>query len=179
MSWRRLKSEKIFDSKFFNLSVDQCETADGRIVPRYYVVDFPAWVQAVALTKSGELILVDQYRYPGAHSFLEFPGGSTEPHRQEDPLVAAKRELVEETGYTSNDWIELGAHYANPALQTNRIFTFLARNCEKTSEPNLDPFEELTVKLMKPEAFIQHCREKGAHHSLMLASLFLALPYLK
>jgi ADP-ribose pyrophosphatase len=179
LSWRQRKTEKVFETKYFNVSVDECQTDSGKTVPRYYVVDFPDWVQAVALTKNGELIVVDQYRYPGKNTFLEFAGGSTDPNRQEDPLQAAQRELREETGYTSNDWLFLGSHFANPALQTNRIHTYMARNCEKTHDLDLDPFEELTVKLVKAKDFIEHSRnQKEPHHSLMLSSLFLALPYL-
>jgi hypothetical protein len=75
-------------------------------------------------------------------------------------------------------------HYPNPALQTNRCHTFLARDCEKTSDLNLDPFEELTVRLMPTSDFIKYSQVMSEtlvppkHHSLMLASLFLAQPYL-
>jgi ADP-ribose pyrophosphatase len=181
VSWRHRKSEKVFSTKYFSLSVDECETAEGKIVPRYYVVDFPDWVQVVALTAEGELVLVDQYRYPGKGAFLEFPGGTTDANRSEDPLAAGKRELVEETGYSSDDWLALGMHYPNPALQTNRCYVFLARDCVKTAEQKLDPFEELTVKLMAPKDFIAHSRQESnsRQHSLMLATLFLAMPYLE
>lgn len=179
MSWKKNKSEILFESKYFHLRADQCETSRGLIVPRYYVVDFPDWVQCVALDEQQNLILVDQYRYPGRGNFLEFPGGSTDANRKEDPLVAAKRELLEETGYESEDWIALGAHFPNPALQENRCHSFLARNCRKVAELKLDPFEELTVKVIPHEQFIEICTQSGRHHSIMLATLFLALKYLK
>lgn len=179
MSWRRRKTEKVFATKYINLSVDECETADGRIVPRYYVIDFPDWVQVVALTPERRLIVVDQYRYPGGGNFLEFPGGTSDS-RDEEPLAAAKRELLEETGYESDEWLALGPHYANPALQTNRIHSFLARNCRKVAEQKLDPFEEISVRTLDPEEFIAYCRDpRHRHHSLMLSTLFLALPYLE
>ncbi|MEK6554528.1 MAG: NUDIX hydrolase [Bdellovibrionota bacterium] len=179
MTWKKLKSDKVFESKYFHLSVDECETSSGLRVPRYYVVDFPDWVQCVAVDEAGSLILVNQYRYPGKGLFLEFPGGSTDANRGEEPQVAAERELLEETGHSSSEWIYLGSHYPNPALQTNRCHSYLALNCKKTAELNLDPFEELTVTKMSVEDYTKHCRTQPQNHSLMLATIFLALPYLK
>jgi 8-oxo-dGTP pyrophosphatase MutT (NUDIX family) len=178
MSWKKLKSESIFKSKYFDLSVDECETQSGLRVPRYYVVDFPDWVQTVAVDEAGQLILVDQYRYPGKGSFLEFPGGSTDASRGEDPRVAAERELLEETGHSSSEWIYLGSHFPNPALQTNRCHSYLALKCRKVADLKLDAFEELTVTKMSVDDYLKHCRSQSQNHSLMLATLFLALPYL-
>lgn len=174
MTWKKLSSKKIFESRFFDLSEDICETSSGLVVPRYFMLSFPDWVQAVALDEQGQLILVNQYRYPGQKNFLEFPGGSTSFDRQEDPLVAAQRELLEETGYQSNEWQYLGAHYPNPALQSNRVHSFLALNCKKVADLNLDPFEELSVELYSLNDFLQLCTQKDGQHSLMLATLFLA-----
>lgn len=178
MSWKKLKSDTVFQSKYFNLSVDECETQSGLRVPRYYVVDFPDWVQCVAVDEDQNLVMVDQYRYPGKGSFVEFPGGSTDANRGEDPLVAAQRELLEETGHTSTEWKYLGSHFPNPALQTNRCHSYLAMNCRKVADLKLDPFEELTVVKMSVDNYIKHCQSQPQNHSLMLATLFLAMPYL-
>ena len=177
--WKKLESENIFSNRYFHLRIDKCEMPDGRVVPKYFVVDFPNWVQTVALTKEGKLVIVDQYRYAADGWYLEFPGGSTHPDRKEDPLLAAKRELKEETGYESEKWEYLGCHDPNPALLNNRCHIYLARDCEKTSEPELDPFEEIDVKLMTPTEFREALLDSKRIHSLMLASLELARPHLK
>lgn len=180
MSWIQKKTEKLFKSKYFDLRVDECETTSGKTVPRYFIIDFPDWVQVVALDEEKNLILVDQYRYPGQGKFVEFPGGSTHSSRDEEPLLAVKRELLEETGYESDEWIYLGPHFPNPALQSNRTHAFLAKNCRKVAELNLDPFEELEVVKMPVNDFIKRSRSATTpQHSLMLATLFLALPYLE
>lgn len=179
MSWKKIKSETLYHSHYFDLKVDECLTASGKTVPKYFTIDFPDWVQVVAQDEQKNLILVDQYRYPGQGSFLEFPGGSTHSTRDEDPLLAAKRELLEETGHESNEWIYLGPHFPNPALQPNRTHAFLAKNCKKVAELNLDPYEELEVIKLSLDEFVKRSRDpKAAHHSLMLATLFLALPHL-
>lgn len=148
------------------------------MVPQYYIIDFPDWVQVVALDAMNQLILVDQYRYPGEGWFLEFPGGSTHPDRKEDPLVAAQRELKEETGYASDDWFYVGYHYPNPALMKNKCHVFLARQCRFVGPQQLDPFEVLEVKKMGLNDFDKEIKNSIRCHSLMLATYLLAQDHL-
>lgn len=176
--WKVLSTEELFESGLFRLRVDRCELPDGRVMPRYYTFDFPDWVQAVAATKAGEMIMMTQYRHSAEKEFLEVSGGSLDPRKNETPLEAAQRELLEETGYSSSKWQSLGVHYPNPALMSNRLHTFLALECEKTAEQKLDPYEDLTVKLMGIDEVYKAVSEGKIQHSLILASLFLAKPFL-
>lgn len=175
--WKILSSEEIFSTKTMKLRVEKCELPDGRIMPRYYVVDFPHWVHVVGVTTSKELILLRQYRHAAAEVFWEIPGGTLDAE-ESNPLSAAQRELREETGYTSKNWKLLGLHSPNPAIQTNQIYTYLAVDCEKTHDLQLDPYEVLEVQLKSlPESFAM--LKKGEFtHSLMAASLVLAEPHL-
>jgi 8-oxo-dGTP pyrophosphatase MutT (NUDIX family) len=132
----------------------------------------------VALDKKGRLVLVEQYRHPGEGTFIEFPGGSTDPGRREDPKKAAARELREETGFVSKRWQYLGFHYPNPALLTNRCHVFLARDCVLAGPPHLDPYEDLEVCFLAPRQFMATVQKSKKMHSLMLASFELARPYL-
>jgi 8-oxo-dGTP pyrophosphatase MutT (NUDIX family) len=183
--WQRLASETILKTPIFSFRVDRCKTSSGREMPRYYLLDFPDWVQVVATDTSQNIILVRQYRYPADISFLELPGGSLDPQpvssapsnggpgggpSTEDPLSGAQRELLEETGYSSDDWHSFGFHYPNPAMQTNRCHVFWAKNCVKTAELSLDPFEELEPVIMPLAEFKAHLRSSAPKHALMLAS---------
>ena len=168
--WQQTKSELVYGSTYFSIHRDQCLLPDGRTMPRYYVVDFPDWVQVVALNEKQELILVHQYRYPGDGWFIEFPGGSTHPDRQEDPRLAAERELLEETGYQSQNWIYIGAHYPNPALMRNRCHVYLAKDCRQVAAQNLDPYEEIETILLSRQALEKEIKDSGKIHSLMLAT---------
>ena len=170
--WKVLKSEDIFSSKIFRLRVDRCELPDGRIMPKYFVFDFLDWVHVIPVTSHGEIVVLEQYRHAAKDIFLEVPGGSLDAG--EEPLVGAQRELLEETGYTSSQWIELRSHFPNPALQSNRMRTYLAMDCVKTAEPHLDPFEDFQVRLMPIKDVYTALDDGKITHSLMIASLALA-----
>src|ERR1700679_1313608 len=111
--WKTLKSQILFQSGIFRLRSDECELPDGRVMPRYYVFEFPDWVNVVPVTPNGQMILLKQHRHGAERDFLEIPGGSTHPGQNEDPREAAARELLEETGYQSQNWIACGSHYPN------------------------------------------------------------------
>jgi 8-oxo-dGTP pyrophosphatase MutT (NUDIX family) len=172
--WRILKSEFLLQTGFIRLRVDECELPDGRIMPLYHVIEFPDWVNIVPVTGDGQMILVRQYRHAAGREFLEIPGGGTDPRRHEDPQTGAARELLEETGYRAGEWVNCGFQYPNPALQNNRMHIFLALNCEKVSEPSLDPFEDLTVELMPVREVARRWSEGEFQHSLISSSLGLA-----
>ncbi len=177
--WKVLESKELLKLGFFRLRVDKCELPDGRIMPRYYVIEFADWVNVLPVTKDGQVVAVEQYRHGSDQIHLEIPGGSLHPQSPEDPLEAGKRELSEETGYESSRWISCGFHYPNPALQSNRMHTYLALDCVKAGEPRLDPFEDLSVELF-PVSELPGRLERGDFtHSLIAASIGLALPKLR
>src|SRR5665213_1948811 len=173
--WKILKSENLFQTGFFKFRVDECELPDGRIMPRYYVMEFADWVNVLPLTSDGKMVLVRQYRHGADQEFLEIPGGSTHPGANEDPQLAGARELLEETGYKSSTWIPCGSHYPNPALQGNRLHTYVALDCKKVAEPDLDPYEDLTVELLDVNEVLRLWTEGAFGHSLIAASIGLAL----
>lgn len=177
--WKTLKSQSLFQSGFFRMRVDECELPDGRIMPKYYVFEFPDWVNVVPITPQGKMVLIKQHRHGAERDFLEIPGGSTHPGANEDPQKAGERELLEETGYAAKKWIHCGSHFPNPALQSNRMHTYIAYDCEKIQEPQLDPFEDIEVLEMDVDKAIQLWRDGGFEHSLIAASIGLALKTLE
>lgn len=173
--WKILKSQILLQTGFFRLRSDECELPDGRVMPRYYVFEFPDWVNVVAITADGNMVLVRQHRHGAEEDFLEIPGGSTHPGGKEDPRLAGERELLEETGYSAKEWIYCGFQYPNPALQTNRLHTYIALDCAKTAEPELDPFEDLQTELMEVGQVFELLRKGEIKHSLIASSLGLAM----
>jgi ADP-ribose pyrophosphatase len=176
--WGVLASDEIFRAGFFRLRKDRCELPDGRVMPNYYTLEFPDWVNVVPVTEDGKIVLVEQFRHSLGESGLEIPGGSTDAADGGDPKRAALRELREETGYVPDEIRLVGKHAPNPAMQNNFMHTYIAYGCRKLQEPEPDAFEDLrTVVLSIPEV-ISHIISGKIRHSIVMASILIALPAL-
>ena len=137
---------------------------------RYVTLEAPDWVNGLAITDAGALVMVRQYRH-GVDSYtLEIPAGMVEPG--EDPLDAMRRELAEETGFTSDRWIRLGSVFPNPAYQGNVCHHFLALDCVKTAEQHLDDGEDIEVRLEPLAEVARLVREGVLNHALEIAAFF-------
>jgi ADP-ribose pyrophosphatase len=177
--WKILESTELLKKAFFRLRQDRCELPDGRVMPAYYVFEFTDWVNVIPVTSAGQVLAITQYRHASEQVHLEIPGGSMDPPSKENPEHAASRELLEETGYSSSRWISCGFHYPNPALQNNRMHTFVALDCELTAATSLDPFEDLTLTPF-PVGQLSGRLEAGEFsHSIIAASVARALPVLR
>ncbi len=136
-------------------------------------LECPAWVNVIAFTprEDGlELLVVEQFRHGIDASTLESIGGVCEPG--EDPALTARRELLEETGYQSEEWVSLGWCTPNPAVQDNRCHFFLALNCRAVAELDLDPSEELRVWAVSWREWQAKLRSGEIHHALVLTAFF-------
>lgn len=176
--WKTLTTKEIFKTSFFRFRMDSCELPDGRVMPHYYVMEFPDWANIVPVTDDGKIVLVEQYRHARGEVCLEIPGGSTDPHTKEDPKKAAMRELLEETGYVPDDVRLVGVHSPNPAMQNNKMHTYIAFGCKKMQEPDLDPFEDIRVVTASVPEVIEMIFNGKIDHTIVVASLLYALPTL-
>lgn len=178
LCWKPLESKELLKAGFFRLREDRCEMPDGRVMPRYYVMEFPDWVNIVPVTLDGKVILVEQYRHASGRVHLEIPGGSTDPHTGEDPKRAAMRELAEETGYVPDDIRLVGKHYPNPAMQNNAMWTYVGFGCRKLAEPTPDPYEDIRVVELPVHQVYEKIHAGEIEHSIVVASLLYAMPFL-
>ena len=155
----------IYDTPIFKILEDQYE---GHSVIR---IDSPNWVNILAFNENDELLLIKQYRHGTQSIVLETPGGLIDPS-DKSPLEAAKRELQEETGYTTDAWKELSWVYANPAYQNNKCYFFVAKNIKKTSEQKLDPDERICEIFFAPIDEVKQMLKTGdIRHSIIYANL--------
>ena len=172
--WKLLKSRYVVKDKWLALRADTYQMPDGKIVEPFYVFEYSTWVNVVALTKNQEIVLVEQYRHGIQKTVLELPGGGIEPE-DISPLAAAKRELLEESGYTSENFIETGIISPNPATHNNLIHCFLAKDVELVADLKLDSTEIINVKLLPIENLIQNFDNGILLQSFHISSLFFAL----
>lgn len=172
LKWKVLSSEYVFADRWFKARADRCEFPDGRIIEPYYVVELPDWCNMIVVTKEERIILVRQYRYPVDQTTYELPGGIIE--KNEQPLEAAKREMEEETGYTSDDIEFLLQTAPNPAINNNTAYFFLARNAVPTISENPDFFEDIDVVSFSKEEVWQLLKENKIQHGVQVGPLYEA-----
>ena len=172
-----IKPWKVLESSYFRprFRIDKCELGNGNLLDAT-IFEFRSWANVVALTGDGEVVLVKQYRHGVEDVLWEFPGGVVEDG--EIPIEGAKRELLEETGYVSPKWIEIGKIYPNPALQTNTLYCYLALDAEKVEIQNLDAGEDIEVGRMPLDALVEMAKRGEFRHGLMVAVLFSALAHM-
>ena len=173
LKWQKLASKYLVKEKWATLRVDTCKLQDGAIKDDYYVLEYPNWVNAVALTQDGRIILVRQYRYAADIISLEIPGGVMDG--DESPETAIKRELLEETGYSFDTCKLVATLYANPATSNNKTFTFLLTGGIKTHEQHLDEHEILNVEEYTVEEVKQLLTDNKIDQALHVAGLFYGL----
>src|SRR3712207_6422475 len=128
MEWKVLESSYLHKEPWLTLRKEKCELPNGKIMPAYYILEYPTWVSALALTKDNKAVFVKQYRHGLGVVSLEVPGGVVDAG--ETPDVAIKRELKEESGYVFESYEYLGKISPNPATSTNYMHMYLARGGE-------------------------------------------------
>lgn len=150
-----LSSEVAHQGGFLQVKRDIVRLPDGNEAFREYVVH-PGAVMIVPMLDDGSVVLERQYRYPHHRAFVEFPAGKIDPN--EDPLVCAKRELLEETGYTAREWHKLGVIHNAIAYSDEHIDIYLARGL-RAGERKLDAGEFLDVFTAPLDALLDRIRQ--------------------
>ena len=167
--WKILESEYLIKRPWLTARRDHLLLSDGREIPEYYVLEYPDWVNVIAITKDEQFVMERQYRHGAGCTCYELPCGVVE--EGETPLEAAQRELEEETGYGGGEWERLMVLSANPGTMTNLTYSFLAVGVEKLSEQHLDATEELEVHLMTRDEICHLLQNNEILQSLMVAPL--------
>jgi ADP-ribose pyrophosphatase len=173
-----LSSRYAFADRWLRLRSDSVLLPGGRLPSSCTVFECPEWVDVIALTAELNIVLVDQYRHAVGQIRTEFPAGAVDDG--EAPMTAIRRELIEETGYASDQWHLLGSAPVNPAMQTNRIHCFLALGAHKVAGQDLDEGESIRTHELPLSEFVEQV-EAGRLElpALQLASLYLLRSYLR
>lgn len=167
--WPRRGSERGPDLLIFRARFDLLDNPRTGATLRRTVLETPDWVNVVALTPEGRLVCVRQFRFGPGRVTTEIPGGVIDAG--EEPEAAARRELLEETGYTAPRWTSLGCVEPNPAYQDNLCFHWLAEGAVRTGAQDPDPGEDIAVCLLDPAEVREEVQSGRMRHSLVLTAL--------
>lgn len=174
--WEQLESEPLGDYSVFRLRRDRNQSAASGKSADFYVLEAPAWINVIPVTRDGEVVLIRQYRHGTREITLEIPGGMTDPD-DASPAAAARRELREETGYDCEQLIPLGALTPNPAIQDNHIHTFLAAGAFRNGPQELHGNEEIELELCGLAEIPELIRTGRIDHALVVAAFYLLNVY--
>ena len=144
--WKILKSEYLFRRPWLTVRRDCVELPDGRQNPEFYILEYPDWVNVIAITDDGQFVMERQYRHGLGKTCFEIPAGVIE--KGETPLEAAKRELMEETGYGEGEWKEIMSVSGNSSTTNNISHCFVAQGVKKIGTQHLHSTEDLEVVLL-------------------------------
>jgi ADP-ribose pyrophosphatase len=177
--WRTLHRETIFAAgPIKEVAVESVELPDGRTVPDYYVVRLPDFVLIYAEVGDGTVPMLRQYKHGLRRVCLSFPGGAIEDG--ESPVIAARRELLEETGYEAMEWHSLGAFVTNANQGCNVAHLFRATGCRAVKEPHSGDLEHASLELVAPARLLHAAglHEIGltSHVALLLMATHPAVP---
>jgi 8-oxo-dGTP pyrophosphatase MutT (NUDIX family) len=176
--WKIKKSEYLLKHKYMTVRKDSCETEDGHIVDPYFALEFADWVQVLAFDRDNRVLIIQQYRHGVQKMIYGLPTGFAE-ESDPSPLESARRELLEETGYDSNEFVKTGELFPNPAIQNNLVHNFAAFNVKKIKEPEFDHSEKITSQFMTVDELIKMITDGSFSHALHVAGIYLTLQHLK
>lgn len=169
--WTVLRSEYLAHEPWFTVRHESIGLPDGRCIPDYYVLEYPDWVNVIALTREGRFVMIDQYRHGLGETSYEIPAGVLDP-TDASTLAGAQRELMEETGYGGGRWRLLTVLSANPATHNNLTHCYLAEDVELLGAQHLDATEDLRVHLLTRDQVQELLRTDRIRQALMAAPLW-------
>lgn len=170
--WRVIERRSLVQRTFLKVWEERVQLASGREIDDFCILDAPDWAAVVPVTEAGQVVLVRQYRHGVRGESLELPAGALEPG--EAPLDAARRELLEESGYSSERWEPLLVSSLDPARQSGWAHFYAAREARATDAQRLDPSEDIEIVLVSPGELMGLIDSGRIVHGIHIAAILLA-----
>lgn len=168
--WEILNSEYLIYNKWLKVRKDHVRIPTGVEMNDYYVLEYPDWVTIIAITEEGKFVMERQYRHGIQQTCYELCGGTIE--KGENAMVAAQRELKEETGYEGGEWKLFTITAQNPAAMTNMCYTFLATGVKQTTVQHLERTEDIDVCEMDEDELLSVMQSSKIIQGNMLSPLW-------
>lgn len=169
--WQRVRSNISQSFRVFSVRTDTAVSPRTGIEHDFYIIESRDWVNVIPITPDQQVVMIRQYRHGSREVTLEIPGGLTEGG--DTPEKAVSRELMEETGYLSEEWVKIGEVNPNPALFNNRCYTYLALNVKKATNPSLDQTEDIEVVLIPLSDIPELIRKGIINHAIVISAFSL------
>ena len=179
--WKTTSSKYLVKDRWITLRADSCITPAGHTIEPYYVLELPDWASCFVIDENPNAIMINNYRQGAGEYVTEFVSGGIEPN-DSSATEGMRRELEEEIGYTGGQIHKVGVSYANPGNQTNKLHSFFAFGGAITQEHRREKGETMeTVRLPLREAvaMLQDANSGTMYQSMHLATLFMALNFIK
>lgn len=168
--WEVISSTYVAQRPWHTVRKEHVRLANGREAPEFYVLEYPDWVNVIAVTENNDMVLIRQYRHGLERTDFELCAGVIE--EGEVPVEAAKRELLEETGYGEGEWELLCRIAPNPSSQNNYAHCFLATGVKHIQDQNLDGAEDISVHIFSQKEVLEMIKNGDIIQALMLVPLW-------
>jgi 8-oxo-dGTP pyrophosphatase MutT (NUDIX family) len=171
--WLVKKSETIVDRKWLTVKEQHIVLPHGGEIPEFHLIESPDWTAALALTDSGQIVFVDQYRHGAGRVSRELPAGMIDAG--ETALQAVQRELQEETGFVADHWEHLFTINTEPARHTSHAHFYFAKGARRASEQRMDPSEFIDVVLLDRKDVLANIANGTILHGVHVGAIMLAV----
>lgn len=168
-TWERLASEIAYACRIFTIRRDRSRFSRDEAEHDFHVMESTDWVNIVPITATREVVMVRQFRHGIRDCTLEIPGGMVDAE-DPSPLAAARREMIEETGWDSDRIESLGSIHPNPAIQNNTCHSFVAYDVDRKFVPSFDSTEETEVVLVPLDRIPDLIRSGDITHALVVVA---------
>jgi ADP-ribose diphosphatase len=172
--WVTLARHELLDRRpWVRVWSEAVQLPDGRVVEDFSTIELPDYAVVVALTPDGRVVVERNYKHGPRRVCLNLPAGYLE--RGEEPLAAARRELLEETGYVAEEWVSLGGFANDGNRGCGTGFFYLARGARQVAQPDAGDLEEMAVDLMGLDDLVRAVRRGEVAVLSIAAAIGLAM----
>lgn len=154
LPWQVLENRDVYVAEpWMTVSIQRVKLPNGTEIEDYHKINLGEFSVIFAETPDGKVLVERQYKHGLGRVTLTLPAGAI--HKFETPLEGAKRELLEETGYKSDNWKSLGSYVAHGSYECGKAHLFKASQVYQVSEPNSGDLEDMEILQMTPDEVVR------------------------